>query len=78
MQTYAEPRRRSTPAWNVCAMKDELARAVSDALFELDNLPCEDGAAMLGLYAVMDDLERAIRRTQALDRSARTRATAGV
>jgi hypothetical protein len=75
MQTYTAPRRLSSPVWILCAMKDELARALSDALFELDSLPCEDDAAMIGLYAVMDDLDRAIRRAQAMDLSATSRET---
>jgi hypothetical protein len=73
MHTDTAPRRLSSPVWILCAMKDELARALADALFELDSLPCEDDAAMVGLYAVMDDLERAIRRAQAMDLSATNR-----
>jgi hypothetical protein len=59
-----EPRSRF---WSPCAMRDELYHALVEALYELDMLPdCEDGTVM-GLYAVMDDLHEAIRRTQALD-----------
>jgi hypothetical protein len=67
MHTYMEAGRRSSPFWCVAAMRDELMRALTEALFELDVLPCEEDAAVLGLYAVMDDLDRAIRRTQSLD-----------
>jgi hypothetical protein len=50
-------------------MRDELAHALAEALFELDVLPQETDGALIGLYAIMDDLERAIRRTQSLDRA---------
>lgn len=50
-------------------MRDELSHALVEALYELDVLPLDDEAAMVGLYAVMDDLQAAIQRTEALDRS---------
>ncbi len=50
-----------------CAMKDELTHALVEALYELDVLPEDEEGAIVGLYAVMDDLDRAIRRTQAMD-----------
>jgi hypothetical protein len=49
------------------AMKEELCHALLEALYELDILPEDEDAALLGLYAVMDDLDQAIRRAQILD-----------
>jgi hypothetical protein len=54
--------------WSPGIMRDELSHALLEALYELDVLPRDEEAALVGLYAVMDDLEEAIRRTQALDR----------
>jgi hypothetical protein len=53
--------------WSPNAMRDELYHALVEALYELDVLPDQGDGAMLGIYAVMDDLDAAIRRTQALD-----------
>lgn len=50
------------------AMRDELSHALVEALFELEVLPTDEDAQVLSLYAVMDDLEAAIRRTEAMDR----------
>lgn len=50
------------------AMRDELSHALVEALFELEVLPTDEDAQVVGLYAVMDDLEAAIRRTEAMDR----------
>jgi hypothetical protein len=61
---HMEPRSRF---WSPVAMRDELYHAVVEALYELDMLPEQGDGAVLGLYAVMDDLTDAIRRTQALD-----------
>lgn len=52
-------------------MKDELSHALVEALFELEVLPHDEDGTLLGLYAVMDDLQDAIRRTEALDRPCR-------
>jgi hypothetical protein len=49
------------------AMRDELTYALREALFELDVLPSDEDAALVGLYAVMDDLQEALHRAQALD-----------
>lgn len=65
--TTMEASRRWSPFWCLGAMRDELMSALVQALFELEVLPADEDAAVLGLYAVMDDLERAIRRTQSLD-----------
>jgi hypothetical protein len=51
------------------AMRDELSHALVEALYELDVLSGNDEAALVGLYAVMDDLREAIRKTEALDRA---------
>lgn len=49
-------------------MKDELAHALLDALYELELLPGDnEDAAMIGLYAIMDDVRQAIARTEAMD-----------
>jgi len=48
-------------------MRDELTHALVEALYELDLLPQDPDGAIVGLYAIMDDLEKAIRRTTALD-----------
>lgn len=52
-------------------MKSELSRALREALFELEILPQEQEAALLGIYAVIDDLQEAIQRTEALDLAGR-------
>lgn len=59
--------------WSPNAMRDELYHALVEALYELDVLPDQEDGALLGLYAVMDDLNEAIRRTQALDLNGRNR-----
>jgi hypothetical protein len=66
---------RTRSASNPCAgrfcgpgvMKEELSHALVEALYELDVLPRQDAAALVGIYAVMDDLQVAIQRTTALD-----------
>lgn len=60
--------RPSTPA----LMRDELSHALVEALYELEVLPRDDEGALLGLYAVMDDLRDAMRRTTALDHPGRS------
>jgi hypothetical protein len=49
-------------------MRDELSHALLEAMYELEVLPSDDDAALVGLYAVMDDLQEAIRRAEAIDR----------
>lgn len=61
-----EPRSRF---WSPDAMRDELSHALVEALFELEVLPRNEEGTILGLYAVMDDLNEAIRRTEKLDPS---------
>jgi hypothetical protein len=58
-----------TRFWNSDLMKEELSQALTEALFELEILPKNPDGAMLGMYAVMDDLQMAIQRTQSLDLS---------
>jgi hypothetical protein len=48
-------------------MREELCHALTEALYELDILPCEEEGALVGLYAVMDDLQAAIGRTESMD-----------
>jgi hypothetical protein len=51
-------------------MREELSHALLEALFELEVLPRDPDGAVVGLYAIMDDLQSAMHRTEALDRSA--------
>jgi hypothetical protein len=68
MRPQTERAPRTSRVWSPAVMRDELAHALMEALYELDVLPQDDeDGALVGLYAVMDDLEAAIRRTQALD-----------
>ena len=53
--------------WCPAAMRDELSHALMEALYELEVLPDSEEGALMGLYAVMDDLEEAIHRTAAID-----------
>lgn len=53
--------------WSPEIMRDELAHALTEALFELEVLPKDGDGAVVGLYAVMDDVTNAIHRTEALD-----------
>jgi hypothetical protein len=53
------------------AMREELSTALLEALSELDLLPESADGALIGLYAVMADLEKAIRRTEAMDQPLR-------
>lgn len=50
-------------------MRDELCHALVEALYELDVLPQEEDGALVGLYAVIDDLQSALSRTESMDRS---------
>jgi hypothetical protein len=59
--------KRASRSWSPDIMKDELADALHEALHELAALPRHPDAALIGLYAVMDDLRNAIARTEALD-----------
>lgn len=61
----AEPTNRS---WSPELMREELTHALVEALFELEILPRNREGAIVGIYAVMDDLQDAMRRTEALDR----------
>ena len=48
-------------------MRDELGHALVEALYELDVLPDEQDGALLGIYAILDDLRDVIDRTERLD-----------
>lgn len=48
-------------------MRDELCHALVEALYELDVLPNNEEGALVGVYAVMDDLRAALERTECLD-----------
>jgi hypothetical protein len=56
-------------ARNVVVMQDELMDALKIALHELRILPEDTDGALMGLYAVMDDVQAALNRTEAIDRS---------
>lgn len=49
-------------------MRDELCHALVEALYELDVLPENEEGALVGVYAVIDDLRTALDRTECLDR----------
>ncbi|HSJ15505.1 MAG TPA: hypothetical protein VK939_13870 [Longimicrobiales bacterium] len=55
--------------WSTDLMRDELSHALVEAMYELEVLPKSQEGALVGIYAVMDDLQDAIRRTEKLDRS---------
>ena len=48
-------------------MRNELSDALEEALHELEILPDSAEGKLVGLYAIMDDMRDAIRRTEALD-----------
>lgn len=58
---------RSSPCGKLLAMHEELGHALMTAIWEMDNLPGDTEKAIGRLYAVMDDLQAAVERTQALD-----------
>jgi hypothetical protein len=68
VQLQIERPRKQLEGWSPDVMKDELAHALREALYELRMLPHHNpDAALIGLYAVMDDLRSALDRTEALD-----------
>jgi hypothetical protein len=48
-------------------MRDELSHALVEALYELEVLPDDQDGAVLGIYAILDDLRDAVDRTERLD-----------
>lgn len=48
-------------------MRDELCHALVEALYELDVLPGNEEGAIVGIYAVMDDLRTAMDRAECMD-----------
>ena len=48
-------------------MREELCRALTEALYELDVLPENEEGALVGVYAVIDDLRTALDRAECLD-----------
>jgi hypothetical protein len=58
---------RSSPCGKLLAMHEELGHALMQAIWEMDNLPQETEQAVTRLYAIMDDLQQAMERTNALD-----------
>lgn len=63
------PRVETNEARTAVVMQDELTSALRTALHELRVLPRDSEGALLGLYAVMDDVQAALRRTEAIDTS---------
>lgn len=58
---------RSGLCGKLMAMHEELGHALMEAVWELDNLPGDPDEAISRVFAVTDDLERAIHRTRELD-----------
>jgi hypothetical protein len=52
---------------SLCAMREELGHCIREALFELDLLPDNEDGQIVGIYAIMDDIERAMTRVQGMD-----------
>ena len=48
-------------------MREELCHALVEALYELDVLPEDEEGALVGVYAVIDDLRSALERTECMD-----------
>lgn len=67
MRLHPVPRRTKSRCWTPECMRDELSHALVEALYELEVLPAAPEGALVGLYAIMDDLQAAIRRTEQLD-----------
>jgi hypothetical protein len=53
--------------WTPDIMRDELSHALVEALYELEVLPDDQDGAVLGIYAILDDLRDAVDRTERLD-----------
>lgn len=53
-------------------MREELCHALMEALYELDVLPENEEGALVGVYAVIDDLRAALERAECLDVMARS------
>lgn len=66
MRLTTRPRSRSR-SWGPEVMRDELSHALVEALYELDVLPTNPEGAVVGIYAIMDDVRAAIDRTQQMD-----------
>jgi hypothetical protein len=48
-------------------MREELRHALMEAIYELEVLPQQEDGALVGIYAVIDDLQAAIRRAESMD-----------
>lgn len=48
-------------------MREELCHALVEAQYELDMLPDSEEGALVGVYAVMDDLRAAFQRIERFD-----------
>jgi hypothetical protein len=57
-------------------MREELSQALVEALYELTVLPRDPEGALVGIYAVMEDLQRAIHRAEGCDSGRYARALA--
>ena len=63
------PATRSRRPGRTERMREELCEALEEALVELEILPREEESALVGVYAVMDDLQRAIWRAEQVDKA---------
>ncbi len=63
--------RRRGPEADHCrccdVMREELSHALMEAIYELEVLPGEEDGALVGIYAVIDDLQAAIRHAESTD-----------
>lgn len=67
MRLKAAKHEVKSPFWTPDVMRDELSHALVEALYELEVLPDDHDGALLGIYAVLDDLRDAVDRTERLD-----------
>ena len=66
MQLRTAPVERRSRFWSPDVMRDELSHALVEALYELEVLPQNEEARVVGISAVIDDLQDAIARTEKL------------
>jgi hypothetical protein len=48
-------------------MREELSHALMEAIYELEVLPDEEDGALVGIYAVIDDVQAAVHRAASMD-----------
>ena len=67
MQRRLKQGRDKSPCRCCDQMREELCHALMEALYELDVLPENEEGAIVGVYAVIDDLRAALDRTECMD-----------